>query len=543
VTRFSFDLPAGQTLRRPAQSIATFSRDGRMAAYNTDSGIYARPMDAEQVQLIAGTTQEDLGCVALSPDGQWVAFYDFERRQLKRTSVAGGASSLIAERSVPPVGLNWDADDTMLFGGPEGILRVAATGGTPAVIIAAQEGERLREPSLLPDGRSVLFTATKGGWSESKIVVASLPAGDRTEVVARGASARYVPSGHLIYTVDQTLFGQAFDVNRRTTSGAAVSLVQNIYRENALSTASDYSLSSDGTLMYVTGGAQLRSFVWVDRQGHVVGSFESASQLQQPRISPDGSQVAYSAVGDIWTWTFSTGTRTGLTNDNDSQWNVLWNPDSRILFDSGTGDFDRRILRRTADGSGSAEVVTTPPAGFPDAVSPDGKFLIFHTNPRVAMVQPLDRTAAPRPLVSSEKGESSDVEFSPDGRWVAYESNASGRFEVYVRPFPDVEAKRIQISPAGGQHPAWSRDGKELFFLAADGKFMATRVTLGNTLSHDAPVPLFPAGQYWVNVARNYDVSRDGKQFLFVRVADQVAVRFHVVRNWIEELKRLVPTK
>jgi Tol biopolymer transport system component len=301
-------------------------------------------------------------------------------------------------------------------------------------------------------------------------------------------------------------------------------------------------------LVYIVATAPTdatRELVWVDRNGREapIEHFPPTA-LSNVRISPDGSRAAFTSTADVWTWTFATGVQTRLTNDVATQYNPLWASNSALLFDSGEPE-GRRIVRRSADGTGDAVVVVPAPAGYPDTLSRDGKLLVFHTQPRVAMLVALGTNTPPTPLVS-ETAQTSDAEISPDGQWVAYESDVSGRFEVYVRPFPGVDKGREQISPAGGQHPLWSRNGKELFFIAADGKLMAVPVQLGTSFHHDRPVPLFPAQQYYVNVARDYDVSPDGRQFLFVKPATQASVppaRIAVALNWFDELKRLAPAK
>ena len=186
-----------------------------------------------------------------------------------------------------------------------------------------------------------------------------------------------------------------------------------------------------------------------------------------------------SAGGQIAIWTFATEQLTRVTtSDSQVHFNPVWMGDNHVMYDAGDAGGAQRIVRRSADGAGTEEVIVPAPGGYPDATSPDGRFLIYHPAARVAMLAPLQPRADARPLLPDVKGESSDVVFSPDGRWIAFESNESGPFEVFVRPFPNVNAERIQISSNGGQHPLWSRDGRELFYIAADGMMMAVPVQL-----------------------------------------------------------------
>ena len=179
-----------------------------------------------------------------------------------------------------------------------------------------------------------------------------------------------------------------------------------------------------------------------------------------------------------------------------------------------------------------------PPGGYPNLVTPDGKFLIYHPPTRIAMLMPLQPRGKLRPLLPDQKGQVSDVELSPDRRWIAFESNESGAFEIYVRPFPEVNARRWTISSNGGQHPVWSRDGKELFFIAGDGWMMAAPIKPGSNFAYERPVRLFQAADYFVNVARNFDVTPDGKGFIMVKSpSGSERQSIVVVTNWLEEVR------
>jgi Tol biopolymer transport system component len=191
-------------------------------------------------------------------------------------------------------------------------------------------------------------------------------------------------------------------------------------------------------------------------------------------------------------------------------------PDGRpVAFDSSDGTA-RTIRQKAADGTGPTTVLVQAPSGYPDTVSPDGRFLVYHTQANVGMVQPLDPGGPSRVLVQT-RAQAFNADLSPDGHWIAYQSDESGRFEIYVQPFPAMDAGRWQVSSAGGAHPLWARNGQELFFIDGRGTLTSAPVQAGSAFSYGKPTGLFPAGQYAVNTARNYDVSLDGTQFLFVK--------------------------
>ena len=216
-------------------------------------------------------------------------------------------------------------------------------------------------------------------------------------------------------------------------------------------------------------------------------------------------------------------------------------PDGRrLLFDSSEGG-RIQIVRSAADGTGGMDVITPAPAGYPETISPDGKFFIYHTLAEVAMLAPLTPSGPVRPLVPGN-GKLLNADISHDGRWIAYESNESGHFEIYVHPFPALDKGRDQISFTGGRYPLWSRDGRELFFIDGEGTMSSAAIHPGPTFTHDRPVKLFKADKYYVNVARDYDVSSDGKRFLFVKDTTDSSLAI-VVSNWIDEVRARISGK
>ena len=319
ITRFSYDLPPSHVLRGPTRALIAVSPDGRRFVYNTVDGLYLRSMDALEARLLPGT-EEPLESPVFSPDGQSLAFYTRADRQLKRLALSGGAPVILSDVA-RPTAVSWAADGTILFGEAAGIMRVSANGGTPELVIPAAEGEALDSPQLLSDGDSVLFTvgASMGGvgsrWTDAQIVAESLTSGVRT-VLLPGSDARYVSTGHLVYALDDGLFGVAFDADSLTAVGGSVSLVQSVARAGFAASA-NYAVSDDGTLFYLAGSATSgMSLVWVDRTGSVdVIETVPPNAYGAPRLSPNGERVLVVAAGDAWIYDLASGRESPVTTD------------------------------------------------------------------------------------------------------------------------------------------------------------------------------------------------------------------------------------
>ena len=343
-------------------------------------------------------------------------------------------------------------------------------------------------------------------------------------------------------------------------------------------TATNMSLALDGTLVYATGGAQAAptfTLVWVDRQGREEPLKAPPRSYRYPRLSPDGTHVALDLGGqaerDIWIWEFARETLTRLTFDPQVDSHPAWTPDGQRIVFRSTRTGQSNLFWQAADGTGAVERLTENPNNqqFPGSFSPDGTRLVFREETAATgadlMVLALDAARRPpppaqgvagsagnstsnaRPLVQTTFNELNG-EISPDGRWLAYQSDESGRDEIYVRPFPDADRGRWQISTGGGNRPLWARSGRELFYLAPGVAMMSVSVEGGSTFRAGNPARLFE-GRYSMPVTtsgRTYDVSPDGQRFLMIKVGDgpdQTAAppSIVVVQNWFEELKRLVP--
>ncbi len=563
IKRFEYVLPTDQGFRRLGRPVLAVSPDGRHFVYNTGKGLYLRTMGELQARLIPGT-EEDLNSPFFSPDGQSVAYYAFAGSQLKRIPISGGASVKIAD-ATNLYGASWGADGTILFGQPKGIMRVSATTGTPELVIPAKEGEQVDSPQLLPDGDSVLFSVATGAssttrWDDAQIVVQSLSTGARTVVVQGGSDARYLPTGHLIYAREENLFAVAFDAATKAIFGSAVPVVQRLARapNPAGTTATaNYSVSNTGTLVYVAGGLGAYRLVWLDREGRESPLAAPARRYAQAKLSPDGSRVAVVIEGDIWVWDNGRGTLTRLTVDASEEWSPLWTVDgTRIVFATR----EKGILWTASDGTGESQpLFETNGLALPSTWAPDGTLLYYFLDVYYVMdgIGRLSMAGVPKgeTLLDTKFIESRPA-VSPDGRWLAYESNASGQFEIYVRPFPNVSGGRWLVSTSGGEEAHWAPDGRALFYrtpsFGQDQRLMSVTVEAKATefVAH-TPEPLFSlAGIRLGGNLRTYDVAPDGERFLFTKnlvgassdAEGSASSRVIVVENWVEELKRLVPT-
>jgi hypothetical protein len=527
--------------------------DGTRVVYvGTNNQLLVRPLDGLDARAIL-TAAAPLQWVFVSPDGQWVGFA--EARQLKKVAITGGPAAMIAVTDLT-IGATWAPDDTIIFATSDpatGLRRVSAGGGDVTVLTrpARAQGERDHLwPEILPGGRAVLFTitATTGGLAAAQVAVLDLASGTKTVLVRGGTHAHYVPSGHLVYTAEGTLRAVLFDLTRLETRGTPVTVLPHV--KTTPEGASDFVVAADGTLAYVDApnatSSAARTLVWVDRQGREEALAAPPRPYFHPRVSPDGTQVAVAIddqENDIWAWDLGRRTLDRLTFDPAPDFAPLWTADGRrLVFFSGR-EHGGDLFSEPADGSGSAERLSA--GGPPSGVTPDGMQVLFAAGQDLMMVA-LDGTRRVQALLQTPFVERNGI-VSPDGRWLAYESDRSGRFEIYVAPFPAASSGQWLISTAGGTRPLWAPNGAELFYVAPDGALMTARVNpRGGRWSSASPAKILE-GRYatgGLRDRRNYDVSTDGQRFLLVKEpANQDAPRIVVVQNWTEELKRLVPTR
>jgi eukaryotic-like serine/threonine-protein kinase len=572
-SRFAIVPPVAQPLNvsGPSRDLA-LSPDGRHLVYRfggtatVGSPMMVRAIDQLDAQPLANVGGANAPFI--SHDSQWIGF--FSNGELKKVSIAGGPVITLCQFSGTPLGASWADDNTITFATtvPGGLWRVSAGGGEPAALTTpdgAQHEASHAFPSALPRGRGVLFTiATAGQADRSQVAVLDSKTGQRKTLVRGGGEGQYVETGHLVFSAAGNLRAVRFDPIRLEVLGEPVTVVERVMSK--ASGAANYAVSRSGTLVYMPDGAggqaRLRTLVWVDRKGHEETIDAPLRFYGPPRLSPDGTRVATGIRDDkdntdIWIWDLARESLRRLTFAAGMDGLPVWTPDAqRIVFMSDrTGVLN--LYSQAADGSGTVDRLTTSShPQWPTSITTDGRWLVGfdllskETHSRIVFF-PMTRSVA-RPESGPAPGtwfEGGFAEFSPDGRYVAYQSDASGQNEVYVRPFPNVELGRWQISTAGGTRPAWARDGRELFFLDPSNTLTGVAVrTSEPSFIYGSPAKVFDGKYVESNPARHYDVSHDGRRFLMIKDSadgdpNATPASMVVVAHWFEELKRLVPAR
>jgi serine/threonine protein kinase len=566
VMRFDYELPEDQEFSTfGGDSNLAVSPDGKQFVYSTPEGLYLRSVDELTAKLIAGTEGSVLQPF-FSPDGKSIGYFSVNDRQLKKISISGGASVTLCSISQGElVGASWSANDTILFGQfPGDIMRVSANGGTPESLIKAKSIASIF-PHVLPDGKSVLFTDTAGG-GQARVMVQSLETGEAKELFA-GETVGYLPTGHIVFGLpnDNNLFAVPFDVDTLEVKGGAVPIV-----EGVLGNGHQCAFSDAGTLVYIPGTTTAaespkQTLVWVDMNGKEEPIAAPPNTYSQPKISPDGTRVAL-AVGplvneDIYIWDFVRETLTRLTFDKTREIVPIWTPDSkRILYYSNHENVDAGGLYwRAADGTGAVEKLCSDQDRLlmPWSISGDGKYLLIMellalTHADIGMLS-MEGDRTHKLLLQSEYAQAQPT-ISPDGRWMAYSSTESTgvafKGDVFMRPFPDVDQGKWQVSTGGGSSPLWSPDGRELYYLSNENDLMVVSVQTEPSPILGTPKILFESTYLGLTSTSGtpYDIHPDGKRFLMIKPpasADSESTaetprKIIIVTNWFEELKQRV---
>jgi len=542
------------------------SPDGRRIVYvvgdATEARLFVRALDQLEPTELTGLTGPRAPFI--SPDGNWVGFFDGAggATMLKKVSINGGPAIVIAAAGGNPRGASWGADDTIVFGtGSEatGLLRVSAAGGMPEVLTRPDVSRGVDHiyPELLPGGRTILYTVVEEGRVEgAQIALLDLATGASRTLISGGSSPHYAASGHIVFAVAGTLRAVPFDLERLEVTGDPAPVASRVVTKGTTGAAS-FALTQNGVLVYAIGnmrGGAERTLVWVDRSGQEEPIPVPPRAYTYPRLSPDGSRLALDIRdqdNDVWIWDLMRRTLTRLTFDRGFNRGPVWTADGRRLAFSSRGDEGvENLYWQSADGSGAAvPIAPSKEIQSPSSFSSDGRWLFFnHPTNAPYDVGVVDlREGRTEMLLHAAYSETNGI-LSPDGRWLAYQSNESGRDEIFVRPFPDITSGRWQVSTDGGTRPLWARDGRELFYFLPPGRVMSVPI-MTSTASFSAGNPrMLFAGQYVsVNSGRVYDVSPDGRRFVLIKnvmPADTDTDReLVVVQSWFEELARLAPPK
>lgn len=539
------------------------SRDGKRIAYyaqNREAGtvsLYLRELDSLEARVLPGTEVADTGSGNMnpffSPDGTSLGFFAPDRGVVRLT-LDGGPPTKIMDPPEPAfVGAEWAADDTLVFSAGNKLQRVPIAGGNPQTIATAGAGILFGSPVLLPGGRAAVFTSVQDG---QETIEALDFVSHEQKVIVRGAgNPTYASSGHLVFARGTSLMAAAFDPATLSMTGEPVPVLSGV-RHTSYG-AADYGLSATGTLAYVTASdaAPLAAAVWVDRKGNVLepSATEPLESPRDPRLSPDGTRLALTTGGPddgrLWIYDLTGRPPIPLSADTQDYRSPVWSPDGNRVVSTIINQGVDNVFTLRADGS---ELTPQPLAreklsGVPGVWSSAGE--IFMVRPPYSngdiTVTPAVAAGQVRDVVKTEWAET-DPALSPDGRWLAYASNRSGRNEIWVQGYPNGVA--VRVSRDGGYEPRWSADGRELFYLQANA-MMSVAVDTSKEFSFSAPVKLFE-NPYFADASPaigSYDVAKDGRFLMFQpRQAATGAggpAAIVVVPNWTEELKRRVPTQ
>jgi eukaryotic-like serine/threonine-protein kinase len=557
VSRFVITPPASAALTQLGGWDVIISPDGRRIVYVGEDAkrgrlLFVRDIDALEGRAVPGT--EGASDPFFSPDGAWIGF---ERGTvLVKVAASGGPPVEIVDTGVNPTGGAWGVDNTVIFAKNDGLYKVSAAGGGSVERLtskadAADAISGYIAPRVLPGGKAVVFYLRKGAdWASDRLAVLSLETGEQ-KILIGGGSPLYASSGHLLFARGTTLMAAPFDLKRLQVTGDPVALLEGITRTGA--STLQYDLSKNGTLVYRpgTGTAGGRTLAWVGRDGREEAISMEPGTYADWRVSPDGGRIAVWASGDIWIHDVARRTTTRLTFDPSADIWPLWTPDGeRVVFASNrSGNFD--LYWKRADGTGPEERLTTGSQHeFPESWGNGGRDLVFMECQSAQMcdVSVLSMAGERQTKVLLQtKFNEQNAAVSPDGRWLAYDSNESGQPEIYVRPFPDVEGGRWQLSTAGGTEPLWGPKGDELFYRTPTS-MMVVPVRAGATPTFGNAATLFNLGRYFIAVGggRHYDIAPKADRFILtapVAPEGDAAGQIVVVQGWFEELKRLVSTK
>lgn len=527
--------------------------DGRTHVYsareNGQGRLYRRFLDQ-----LAAEPVGDVGAAepCFSPDGQWIAYV--VGRTLRRVSVRGGVPETIAtlpDAPAPVNGISWSSDGTILVGGISALWRVTHPSRVVETILSASGGTTVFYPQLLPGGRSVLYTERTYLKAPDALVVHDLRTGASKRLL-QGTAGRYLPTGHLVFARQNAIYAAAFNIDQLEIRGDAALVFEGIRADNSPAAAAYHMAVADtGALVYVPGDTivRQRTPVWINRQGQEQPVGLDPAPYSNPRVSPDGKRIAFNRRdegSDIWIWDTERRHFKQLTNDPSSNYLAAWFPDSKRVAFSVSAQRVTRIYEQAADGSGPARPITDK--AFPSQISRDGTVMLLAEPVGVQWdvgALPLSNPNARRTLLGTAAVERNPV-LSPDGRWLAYESDETGRFEIYVRPFPNVEDTVLKVTSDGGIAPVWARDGRELFYWKERGQLasiMAIPILPGKNFDFDPARQLFEGTFGRPSWDTNYDVGVDGRFLLLKTTGPPQRDEIVTVVNWAEELKRLVPIK
>jgi Tol biopolymer transport system component len=539
----------------PASDLA-LSPDGQflvMVAYSEQAGrnvMWRHEVGSRQATAVPGT--EDASHPFWSPDGRSVGF--FAQGRLKKVDVFSGTSAQVVCDAPHGRGGTWNRDGVILFA-PEvftGLSKVSSAGGTPVEVTkpdASRFESSNRWPVFLPDQRHFLYTAANfsGQFGKNMIYVGALDSNEKHPVVGASSNVAYADPGYLVYWRDRALVAQRFDPRSYAVSGEPRTISDEVqyFPQTDLAV---FDVAGKSTLAVQTGkGAGKSQLIWFDRSGKQVGAVVAPpGEFSNPDLSPDGRRIAIDQTDsdgrhqDVWIHELANNSLTRLTFSPGLNQDPVWSPDGKVIAYTSSQQINFHIYEKNADGSGAEQEIADLGVAQqgPWDWSRDGKYLLLRKNAELWYMSLADRQ--PKPFVQGQ-WLTRTARFSPDGKWVAYSSNETGNWEVYVSAFPNPVGK-WQVSRGGGEEPRWRRDGKELFYLSGDGKMMAVAVGSGSNFGAGPPATLFQTHRRQPVSAMDffsYDVTADGTRFLInTRLDEPNAAPLSIILNWASEMEK-----
>ena len=547
ITRFTLILDDGQRLTNVNQSNLAWSRDGRRVAYRADGALFVRSLDDLQPREVVKSPGNGQW---FSPDGDSLLYRTTSG--LSKVLVAGGPSQELVSLA-DFAGADWADDGTIVYSDANAILRIPDTGGAPTVLLETQDGSQVSAPTLLPGGRAFLYTVSDRAGRAIAVKAIDGAASDGRRLIPGVTGARYVPSGHLVYGLDGRLMAVPFDADRLEMTGPAVPVPESVYVSS--SGLPQAAVSATGALAYLASEeAQALRLSWVEPQGQARPVVTVPRNYADLVLSRDGRRAAlhlWDEDNDIWVADLVRGGLTRLTFTKDEEETPVWSADGKDLaYAAAARDGKRGVFTRPADGSAAAverKVWEDVDHFHVNDWSPDRRTILVEirrpgtSNDIVAIDV---ETGTARTVLASPYAEY-NARLSPDGTWLAYVSEESGRAEVYAQPYPALNV-RVPVSTEGGREPVWSRDGKKLYFRSAES-VMVAGVMSRAPLEFAAPTIMFrdtftrTQGTYHTH----FDVAPDGR-FLMIENPNQGTIgrqEIHIVLNWTDELQRIAPAK
>jgi serine/threonine protein kinase/Tol biopolymer transport system component len=549
-----FNVPAPEKTTLEGISLSPDGSSLAFTARESASGkaiLWVRPLHSLDAQPLAGTN--DASFPFWSPDGKFIGF--FAQGKLKKVDLAGGPPAVICSATSGRGG-TWNRDGVIIYtpNGGTCLYRVSVSDGQPSPLttLDLSRGETThRWPQFLPDGHSFLYFTGSTKPEARGVYVGSLDSMETKRLLSADSTAVYASPGYLLFLRESTLMAQSFDARELKLAGEPASIAERVgLGSDAASSFAFLTASGNGVLAYHGGIAGSSQLVWFDRAGTGIAVIGSSGRYSHPALSPDGRRIAFDRadqepIRDIWLLEIGRGLPSRFTFEPAPHWFPVWSHDGgRVAFASKRGTH-MDLYQKAASGVGGDEsLLESPTDKLPTDWSLDGRFVLYEEYDRAKPAShiwllPLQGNRKPFPFLQTEFNQQ-EARFSPDTRWIAYTSDESGSPQVYVQDFSPSGSK-WQISASGGNQPMWRRDGRELFFVSADGKLMSVEVKTEPSFQASAPSPLFDI--HSPNVAgrfrRDYAVSPNGQRFLVNSIVDQTAATpVTVVLNWTADLKR-----